>query len=291
MRSASWESSAGALAAFLNSATQAYMADLFTITLSGGAVIRYTAADVAVVVNGNTYAAGPVITRGNTKLAVGIAVDTLEMTMAADSSVSINGVPLMRFIAGGGFDGARLALDRAFTSAPGAAWIGTLSLFSGRFGPVQPSRYSASITINSDSELLNVMVPRNVYQPGCSNTLFDGACGLSKASYAVAITATTASDAVRTNFGITNTKSTTDWFKLGFAVGVTGANAGIGRTIKTSADTSVTTIQPWPAAVAAGDTFTLYTGCDKSQATCNAKFSNLARFRGQPYIPAPETIT
>jgi hypothetical protein len=35
----------------------------------------------------------------------------------------------------------------------------------------------------------------------------------------------------------------------------------------------------------------VYPGCDKQQATCRGKFANLARFRGQPYVPAPETIT
>lgn len=291
MRTPTWESSAGALATFLNTATQVHMADLYTITLSGGTVLRYTSADVPVTVNGNTFAVGPVIKRGNTKLTVGISVDTLSASLAADASVTVNGVPMLPFIAGGGFDAARLALERAFSSGPGAAWIGTLALFSGRISGPSVSRYEAALTINSDSELLNVMVPRNVYQPGCSNTLFDAACGKVKSSYAVTLTASGGSDAVQSTFTVVHLKATPDWFKLGFAIGVTGANAGIGRTIKTSTDSSITTIQPWPAPVAVGDTFTAYTGCDKTQATCSAKFSNLARFRGYPYIPAPESIT
>lgn len=290
MRTASWESSAGALAAFLNSATQTYMADLFTITLSGGAVIRYTSADMAVTVNGNTFNLGPVIKRGNTKLAVGISVDSLGVTLAADATVLINSIPLLQFIAAGGFDGARLALDRAFTSAPGAAWIGVLPLFQGRISDTQASRYEASITVNSDSELLNVMVPRNVYQPGCGNTLFDGACGLSKAAYGVALTAISATDAPKTTFNSAAGQAA-GWFALGFAVGVTGANAGVGRTIKAFSAGAITTIQPWPSAVVAGDTFAVYPGCDKTQGTCSGKFGNVARFRGHPYVPAPETIS
>jgi len=38
----------------------------------------------------------------------------------------------------------------------------------------------------------------------------------------------------------------------------------------------------------AGDTYTLYAGCDKLQATCSGKFNNLVHFRGFPYIPASE---
>jgi uncharacterized phage protein (TIGR02218 family) len=290
MRNPSWESSVGALAAFLNSTTQAFMADLFTFTLSGGAILRYTSAQVAVTVNGNTYAAGPVIKRGNTKLNVGIAVDTLSLSLAADSSITVNGVPLMKFVAGGGLDGARLSLERAFSAGPGTAWVGTLPLFQGRVSDSQTSRYEASLTVNSDSELLNVMVPRNVYQPGCSNTLFDASCGLSKVAYGVTATATAATDATQSIFP-TARGDAANYFALGFLVCVTGANAGIARTIKSFAAGVFQTIQPWPVAVAGGDTFTAYPGCDKTLATCKAKFSNAARFRGCPWIPAPESIT
>ena len=50
-------------------------------------------------------------------------------------------------------------------------------------------------------------------------------------------------------------------------------------------------VGPLPAAVANGDTFQVWPGCDKVQATCSGKFANLARFRGQPYIPMAETAT
>ena len=289
MRVPSWESGAGALAALLNSATQVYMQDLFTITLSGGAVVRYTSADVLVTVNALAYAAGPVIKRGTTKLSVGIAVDTLEVGLACDASVTIAGVPLLRFIAGGGFDAARIVLARAFAAAPGSAWVGTLDLFQGRVSDTNITRYEASLTVSSDSELLNVMIPRNVYQPGCGNTLFDGTCGLAKAAFSATITASSATDAARTTFSATMGQPA-GYYSLGWAVGLTGANAGTGRTVKSSATGAVTTIQPWPTGVAIGDTFTVYAGCDKQQATCSGKFSNLPRFRGQPYVPAPETV-
>lgn len=289
MRTPTWEVSAGALLAFLNSTTQVYMVDLVTVTLSGGAAIRYSAGDMAVTINGNTYALGPIIKRGETNLSVGIEVDTLDVTFAADASVTINGVPILQFIAAGGLDGARLMLERAFTSAPGQPWVGMVALFTGRVSDAQASRYEAPLTVTSDAELLNVMIPRNVYQPGCSNTLFDGTCGLLKSAFAATGTATTATDTLRTAF-TTGLAQSAAYFALGWAVGLTGANAGIGRTIKTFAAGVIGTVQPWPLAVAVGDTFTVYPGCDKTQATCATKFANVIRFRGQPYVPAPETV-
>jgi uncharacterized phage protein (TIGR02218 family) len=291
MRTPTWESSPGALATFLNSAVQCTMADLYTFTLTGGAVLRYTGADVPVTIAGVTYGVGPVISRGKTKLSVGINVDTLSLTIAADKTVTINAVPILQFAVNGGFDGATLQLQRAFASAPaafGTAWVGTLGLFNGRVNEVTPSRYSAALTISSDSELMNTMVPRNVYQPGCTNTLFDSTCGLPKALYAQAKTATSASDVSKTRFTLNSASAA---LAQGFAVCNTGANAGVQRTIKTVSGNSIQTIQPWPQAVAAGDTFTVYPGCDKQMSTCQSRFGNLLRFRGQPFVPAPESIT
>jgi len=45
---------------------------------------------------------------------------------------------------------------------------------------------------------------------------------------------------------------------------------------------------PLPAAPAAGDALTVYAGCDHTPATCAARFSNLASFRGFPYVPPPQ---
>ena len=135
------------------------------------------------------------------------------------------------------------------------------------------------------------MVPRNQYQPGCSNYLFDSACTLSKSAFAAAATATSALDSTGTIFS-TGLAQAAGYFSQGFAIGVTGANAGVRRTIRLhSGGGTLKALSAWPAAVAIGDTFTVYPGCDKLQATCSGKFSNLVNFRGAPYVPAPETIT
>jgi uncharacterized phage protein (TIGR02218 family) len=294
MKAVSWETSANALITFLDSTTQPFMADLYTITLSGGQVIRYSGLDVAVgPINGNTFALGPLVIRGGTKVAIGVAVDSLSITFApaadSGSAVAINGVPLLQFIAGGGLDGARIVLERAFSSGPGAAWVGTVVLFAGSVGEPTTDRYQSVVPVNSDSQLLTVMVPATLYQPPCKNTLFDATCALLAASFAVGITATSATDASRRTFSSADAHAA-DYYSLGYLVGLTGANAGVQRTVKSFSGGSFTTVAPWPAAVAAADTFTAYPGCDHQQATCSTKFSNLIHFRGYPYVPAPETV-
>ena len=43
--------------------------------------------------------------------------------------------------------------------------------------------------------------------------------------------------------------------------------------------------------VAAGVLVEVIEGCDKSLATCDARFANVANFRGEPYLPGVDLLT
>jgi uncharacterized phage protein (TIGR02218 family) len=47
----------------------------------------------------------------------------------------------------------------------------------------------------------------------------------------------------------------------------------------------VTLFLPTSFPIAVGDTFSISAGCDKSKDTCQAKFANIANFRGFPFVP------
>lgn len=298
MRRPSWESSTGALASLLNGSgnRQLYMVDVYTITTAGGLTLRYTNAQLPVTVNGNTYTTGPLIRRGRTRLYVGVEVDTLDLSLSASSAVTVSGTPLLQFVARRGFDDARLTLERVFAPSPTDAFVGMLPLFTGRIAIVSNvTRSECRLTVNSDTELLDVKVPRNVYQPPCMNTLYDSACGIVRASHTTTSTAQSVTDASRTYF-THNLGAAAATYDLGVVTFTSGANAGISRTVRkyeTVAGTGVnriTLMGPLPAAVAIGDAYSISKGCDRQQSTCNTKFSNLARFRGTPYVPTPESI-
>lgn len=290
MLTASWESSLGALVALLNGAAnvQLVMADLYTFTLLGGQVLRYTSNDSAITVAGNTWGLGPILKRGRTKLSVGISVDTLSVQLSAAPTVLVNSVPMMQFITLGGMANTRLQVDRLFAAADGVP-VGMLPIFTGRIADIGGGRHEKTLQVKSDTELLDVMVPRDVYQAGCKNTLFDGNCGLARAGFTLARAATGPSDAARTTFahaiGVP-----VGYFSLGIVTFTSGPNAGIARTVRDHTASTLVTLQPWPFAVASGDTFSVQAGCDKKQLTCDTKFANLPRFRGEPYVPAPETV-
>ena len=265
------------------------MADLWTLTLSGGSVVRWSGADVAITATGNTYALGPMIERGRISETRGLQVATLEMRITANADDLINGTPLIPFIAKRGLDGATVRLDRAFMSAWAGPVAGTLLRFSGRVTSVSDiSGNTATVTVSSWAILLNANMPPNLYHTGCINTLYNAQCGVNPASFK-GIMSVQASPAP-TLTGFNGAATTAGYWAQGRIVGLTGANAGISRTVKSNdAAGNVALVQPLPAMPLAGDGFAIYAGCDLTQATCSGKFNNLLKFRGTPFVPLPET--
>lgn len=297
MRTPSFETSVGALASLLNGATALKVIDLYTVTLPSGTKFRWSGWDTAITVNGNTYALGPVFERDKTRFVVGVEVDKLSVRLAAPTTVTINSVPILQFISRGGFDGARLEVERAYSSVTSNVIVGLLQWFMGRIADVQVSRMGAKLTVSSDMELLDVQVPREVYQPGCRNTLYDASCGVVRATYTISKAAASVTNAFRNSFtadlGVVSPNPNSR-FDMGTITFTSGLNSGLARTVKSSPVTSgnvhqLTVLNPWSFAVSVADTFTISAGCAKSLLDC-ATFANTGRFRAEPYIPAPETV-
>jgi hypothetical protein len=300
MKSPYWEVSTGALLAFLNSlitgnVRQAPWADLYTFTLLGGQVLRYTGADRSLTVGGRTFTAGPIIERDRISRSTSLQVDSLSLSISSSPGVTVNGVPFMKFLAQSGLLGAALLHERLFYHDDGGGSfspVGSCVEFSGTVGAIEGGRHTKQVTVNSDLQLLDVSLPRDVYQPYCRNTLFDANCGVSRASFTYSSSASagpTGSDyATIPNTGLALGDHMFDLGKITFT---SGANNGVSRTVRQYLrNVSITTIVPFPFAWAPADTFSIQAGCDKSQATCTNRYANVVHFRGEPYIPPPDTI-
>lgn len=280
------------LTALLRSSQKLQQADLYTITLSGGGVINWTSHDQAVTIGGTTWSSGPGISRDYMTFKAGVEAQTMNVTLTAGTNTQVNGVPLLPFVLQGGLDGATVVLQKAFRESLGnAAWIGALEQFSGRVSDVESAgRGQVRVSVRSVLELFNLPLPPNVYQPQCLNTLYDSNCGVLRSSQTWSATVSSGSSSLRLTFGHAMPQAA-GWFDLGAVKFVTGANAGVSRTVRTHTTSQLTVMQPWPAVVAAGDAFQVYRGCDLTLATCRDRFSNLPNFRGQPFVPPPETVT
>jgi len=285
----------GALITLLTNSRHIIVADLLTIAQSNGTITRRTSApsDLTAVSQWDAAShlfasSGPHFKRGSTKLVVGMEVDTLNLTLMCNPVADlIGGVPWPTAAIRGDLDEARIMVERVFMATYGTTSAGTLIVFKGMVGRVEPARDEVRIEVVSDLALLRHPFPRNTYQPGCIHTLYDAGCTLSRAALGVNGAAVTGSTpkAVLTTLG-----QATGYFDLGTMTFTSGLNIGLSRTIATFVSaTSFSLAVAFPYTVVAGDTFTVFPGCDKKQATCSTKFSNLAHFRGYPYIPSPVT--
>lgn len=289
------KTASGALIALLNSNVSFKVADLLLFTnIGAGDTLAMCSADFAINDGSNNYlpksTTGLQFKRTATKSMIGLQVDQMDITL--QGVYTYGGIPLQQAVANGAFDGAYVTLQRAFMPEWGDTTPGFLWQFSGRISDVEVSRNEIRLRVKSDLELLDVQFPQNLFQPGCTNTLFDVRCGAVKATYttntSVAAGASTTSLIKVTNANIT------DYFNLGTVLFTSGQNTGAKRTIKKFTAGTPADIQlmlPLPYVPGVGDTFQLVPGCDKTKTGVNGctKFANTGRYRGCRFIPRPET--
>lgn len=270
-------------------------ADLYTITLSNGTVMYYTSAQSNIVYNGNTYLAAyldsaPGFARGATKCSVGLQSDDLEVDILFDTTTQLSGQNPAAFVAAGGLDNAVLRLDKALAPDWSNPVVnGVVNLFCGYVGEAKCEQGKITLTVSSRVKLLNTSFPKNYFLPQCNHALFDSGCTLAKASYAVNGTVTASTSLT---WFASNLTEADGWFSLGSVTWTSGANTGITSFVKlyVNAQGAFRLVYPLQVMPSAGDTFTAYPGCDKTQSTCSTKFNNLLHFRGYPYVPTPETL-
>lgn len=294
--------------------------DLYVFTLTSGQVLRYTTADVDVTYGGNRYSSALFIdtigssggsgSKATGHWKTGFDVDTWQVYVMpvdvdpitlAPFPITIGNEPWLAAVAAGALAGATVDIHRAYWPSWPQPWTSPLAAyadgsgtyvivdyFAGRVAAVDVMRNQAVISINSWLDQFNLLMPRNLWQASCRHTLFDAGCQLNQASYAHAYSAQAGS---RQDALVINAGAMTPTFTLGQVVMTSGANAGLRRMVKVYDGAALFLIAPLPFAVALGDTFTVYPGCDKTlnNATGCAGFGNQANFGGQDLIPVPET--
>ncbi|AMX19777.1 hypothetical protein IEC338SC_2651 [Acinetobacter pittii] len=270
-------------------ADQFIMADLYTITTIQGIEYLYTSYDFNLTVNGKTFRSdGPIISREGISLSLGIEVDNLSITIETNESTKFGDVPIAQAFHNGVLDGARFKLERIFMdiNTPTDTSAGTIVLFDGRIVEPELNRYEINSSVVSDVDGLKLQMPRNLYTPGCLNTLFDNACGLLSSEFAVntIIGANSAPNRIQCNLS-----QPQGWFTQGVVEFLEGDNVGIKRTVRLHEAGALLLTLPLLDMPEVGEAIRVYPGCDKRLETCINRFNNRPRFRGAPFVPIPET--
>jgi uncharacterized phage protein (TIGR02218 family) len=288
-------SASAGLISFLEGNDTAIVADLLTITLQGGTVYRWTSYSEDITTDGHTWTAGgtgtaPLVGRGKVRDTIGLDPSDLDISLLCGDSAELGGQRLAAAAVAGAFDWATVTLHRAYMSSPGVV-VGTLVRFAGQVSEVTPAGSAVRLSVRSDLEALNQVLPRNVYRELCIHAVFDAGCGLAVASYTTTGTVQAGSTAALVKL---NVLTSSGYYNGGRFVFTSGALDGVERTIATYINSggvgNFTFTTPLPSAPATSDGASVIPGCDKTMAICSSRFSNLNRRRGFDFMPTSEVV-
>lgn len=210
---------------------QFFMADLYQFTLTDGTVLQYTSFNQDI--GGYSSALG--WERSTWKLSVGLNVDTMDIKLHATPTdfIPSTTVPVIEHIASGAWDGAAVVISRAIMPTPGDISAGTIPIFSGWIGDItEIGSISCSMQAQSKLALLNLGMPKALFQPGCTHVLYDAGCTLNRAAFTIT--------------GSVAAGSTVDTIQAGGTVG-TDAIAGPASAPSLSSTSSSDVFLPAPA--------------------------------------------
>jgi hypothetical protein len=190
----------------------------------------------------------------------------------------------------GRLDGSTILRERYFAPKWGHSlaqtdWIGGCKMFQGRFSTVDKvGRSFAQIKVKSEIVLLDMNMPRDVYQAGCNNTFGDPRCKFDRNTLRVDTVVGVGSDQVKVF-----TPDITDTMKLGTVWFEDISDVTYIRTIKdVVAGSHFTLAYPLEFMPDPGMVLKLFPGCPRTYAACTA-YANTANYIGFPWVPVAET--
>lgn len=257
-------------------------ATLVKITTADGTIYGYTDHDLPLTMDGIVHNPSPGLQRINLTAS---ANDTVSNQEFASAWVDAPETDLLA----GKFDNADIEVS--FCAWDNLA-LGKLVIDQGRIGVIQwtADGFRADVQSHMREMQRNINFVQTatcrhqLYSAGSADKI--GLCGVNKASYEVSGNVTAI---VIGNIKINGSAGLTQpdgWFDNGVLTWTSGANNGTKCEVKkfTNVGKVIELFLPTPKAIVVGDTFTIAAGCDKTFATCKAKFNNVVNFGGFPHI-------
>lgn len=272
------------LKAILNGSSNFLMADLWTITLRNGVVLRYTSADIDLSYGGNTFHANDVLCDGGSiSWNCGLEASECNLTLYPNQTESaptmVGDMTFKEAVIGGLFDRATIKRERAFMQNWGDTTPGTVTLFIGQITSSTSSRNAAEITASDLRYLLNVYMPQRQYQATCAYVFGDGRCQFNReilkknSSVMVGSTGSTIKCALTDAPG---------YFNNGIVQFTSGVNQGLVRSVKYWANGEIQLVAPFPKQVSVDDQFSITPGCSKNFAGETRAFTAAANAGSTP---------
>lgn len=250
------------------------------LTRKDGSVTGYTDHDRALTVGGIVYAPETGFSASEARDTLGLAVDTVDVEGALSSERISE-----EDIAAGLYDGASVETLLVNWRKPADfALIRTATI-----GKITRSDQRFIAELESMVHTLDQPGGRYVSR-SCDAELADARCRFSAdlpGFSAVGAVGSQISPSGFTAFGLEAFSA--GWFSHGVLTWTSGARSGRSERIdEHRMDATGVTLVLRPRAgpmPEPGDTFSVFAGCDKTFATCKAKFDNALNFRGFPHLP------
>ncbi|CAH1652770.1 FAD/FMN-containing dehydrogenases [Hyphomicrobiales bacterium] len=253
----------------------------WSLTRRDGLVLGFTDHDRTLTFDGLTCAAATGLEAAEMTTELGFAVGGGDVAGAFAAS-GLNETDLVR----GLYDDARVRVWLVNWAAPEQR----LLLEEGFIGEVRRGELGFTAEVRSLARSFDEERGR-LYLRSCSADLGDARCTVALVAAASHVEA---SDG-RLSLSASGLSSHPDGhFTCGRLVFTSGPNAGFATEVKrhgSEGDRAIFQLWQAPAAtIQPGDGFSVTPGCDKSFATCRAKFGNGANFRGFPHMPTMDFI-
>lgn len=252
------------------------------IITKSGTIYGYTDFDSPLIVEGTTYTPAPGLKRTTLTSTANDQVSNQELGSGWVDA------PEGDLIAGK-FDNA--LVEVAFCSWKNPSY-GRVIIQRGNIGVIQWTADGFRADILSHMRQLqrniNFITTANcrhqLFSQFSSNTI--GACTLNAASYTYSGTVVAVSVA-KLKFSVSGLSQPAQYCQNGILTWTSGPNAGLKHEVKNHTVAGSTEIElylPTFITPAAGNTFSITAGCDKTNATCKTKFNNGVNFGGFPHI-------
>jgi len=233
--------------------------------------------------------------------AIEVDQQSMMLTPNLNSAVpsTIAGVPFLVAVRQRAFDGAVVQRDRWFfdpdiltpTGLPTP--VGGMPMFYGYASSIdQLGRTQVLHKVKSALVMLDIQMPRNLFQPNCTYTVYSGSCGAVKSSFAQSGTVGTGPSAsvIPWSGGVPGSIP----FANGEIFMESGPAVNQTRTIRAYDGTNIYLTYPFTTAPLAGDTFKAYPGCNRADPLASGSvsdciyFSRQSSFRATPRVPQAE---
>jgi uncharacterized phage protein (TIGR02218 family) len=245
----------------------------------------FTDHDRDLAFDGTTFEAASGFTASEIKDQIGLGVDNLEVESALRSDHLSED-----HLAEGLFDDARVEIFRVNWQDVAQRVV----MRTGSLGDVRRAGLAFTAEIRGLAHYLQQPKGR-LYQYSCDADLGDARCGVDLTQpqhRGIATVAAALSERAFTSAGLAAFAAGA--FTRGLVTFTSGANSGRGTEVKrhtlSSGTTTLELWQPMAHAIAPSDSFTVTAGCDKTFATCRARFANATNFRGFPHMPGNDFI-